>query len=228
MKNWSEHWLGGMFSTLDQLYSGTGNTHIIFLSTFLKNSWSHLYSHSITGQKSWWNEGPYVQVICVIIRVGIYKNRPMWGGSNQIWSETLPNQLYLLLLIVDWVMQTSMRPSVPITACTKQKQKTKQGSFWRKKKKKGAKVYLDIRLLGLYYCDADLGRVPKKKKVDRISYELKHICNLLVEESLQWKLHCSLKTRELKTIALSLQGELPQQVDTRLFFFKKEGDSDLC
>lgn len=44
------------FYNVDQLYSGTGNTHIIFLSTFLKNSWSHLYSDSTTGQKSWWNE----------------------------------------------------------------------------------------------------------------------------------------------------------------------------
>lgn len=41
-----------------------------------KNSWSHLHSDSITGQKSWWNEGPYVQV-------GIYKNRLMWRWSNQ-------------------------------------------------------------------------------------------------------------------------------------------------
>lgn len=51
-----------------------------------KQLYSHsLYSDLTTGQKSWWNEGPYVQLICVIIRVGIYKNRPMWGGSNQIY-----------------------------------------------------------------------------------------------------------------------------------------------
>lgn len=204
--------------------SGTGNTHIIFLSTFLKNSWSHLYSHSITGQKSWWNEGPYVQVICVIIRVGIYKNRPMWGGSNQIYTIRHATKSAVFAATDSGLGNANLHEAICAHHCmykTKTNKKKKQGSFWGKKRKRG-KFYLDIRLLGLYYCDADLGRVPKKKKVDRISYELKHICILLVEESLQWKLHCSLMKRELKTIALSLQGELPQQVDTRLFFLKKK------
>lgn len=40
-ENLSEQWLGGMFSTLDQLYSETENTHIMVLPTFLKNSCIH-------------------------------------------------------------------------------------------------------------------------------------------------------------------------------------------
>lgn len=156
-----------------------------------KQLYSHsLYSDLTTGQKSWWNEEPYVQLICVIIRVGIYKNRPMWGGSNQIYmirnatksavfaaTDSGPGKanlnLHEAICAHHWMSET----------------KGKKKSFWRKKEK-GAKVYLDIRLLGLYDCDADLRSVPKKKTVARISYELKHICIVLVK-SLQWKLHCS-------------------------------------
>lgn len=144
----------------------------------------------------------------------------MWGGSNQIYMIRNATKSAVFAATDSGLGNTNLHEAICAHHCmykTKTKQK-KARQFLKKKKEKGAKVYLDIRLLGLYYCDADLGRVPKKKKVDRISYELKHICILLVEESLQWKLHCSLTKRELKTIALSLQGELPQQVDTRLFF----------
>lgn len=117
---------------------------IIFLSTFLKNSWSHLYSHSITGQKSWWNEGPYVQVICVIIKVGIYKNRPMWGGSNQIYMIRNTTKSAVFAATDSGLGNANLHEAICAHHCmyktktrTRTKTKKKQGSFWRKKKKKG-------------------------------------------------------------------------------------------
>lgn len=68
--------------------------HTYFLLTFLKYSWSPLYSDSTTGQKISWNGWPDLQVTHIIIV--IYNSRQMWRGPyREIWSETLPSQFYL-------------------------------------------------------------------------------------------------------------------------------------
>lgn len=113
----------------------------------------------------------------------------MWGGSNQICMirNATKSAVFAATDSGPGNANLDLREAICAKHCmsktsTKKKKKKKARQFL-KKKEKGAKVYLDIGLPGLYYCGADLRSLPKNKQVDRISYELKHICILLVEES---------------------------------------------
>lgn len=204
------------FSPLVISYIQEQGIHIIFFSTFLTNSWSHLYSDSTTGQKSGWNDGPYPQVICIIIRSWYLQQQThvREGRTTDIWSETLPSQLYLLLLIVD-----RCEAMAPMVSTYKRRSKA---VFGEKKWGGGQwqKVYVDLRLLGVYNSDADLRGLFFFKKF--------HICILLLEQSLQWKVHCSPPERELKTITCCLLTGRIYSASQDVAFFFKWRQGDLC
>lgn len=147
--------------------------HIFFLSTILKNSWPHLYSDWTTGQKSWWNGGPYVQV-------GIYTNRLVREGSNQRYKISNATKSAVFAATDSGPgneAKTSVRPSVPISARLKQTNKKKARQFLKKWRKTGQRLtwistcWLSTTLLLTSVCQ-------KMKRVHKVASELKHICIL--------------------------------------------------
>lgn len=109
--------------------------YIFFLSTILKNSWSHLYSDSTTGQKSWWNVGPHVQV-------GIYKNRLVWEGSNQRYkiSNATKSAVFAATDSGPGNATQNLCEAICAHQCTSKTNKQtrkKQGSFRRNQEKRG-------------------------------------------------------------------------------------------
>lgn len=121
------------------------------------------------------NQGGYLQQ-----QTHVRKVKP------HICSEMLPSQLYLLLPIVDWLTQGSTS-EVSRAHRRRAMNKTKQNKNASKavfEEKKGGqlKVYLDVRLLGLYYCEDDLCHT-KKTKFHRMSHWHKAACSQPLEES---------------------------------------------
>lgn len=155
-EDWSEQWLGVMFSTLDQLYSGTGNTHF-----FLVNN-------------------PEKQLITSVFRLDYWTEVLMkWGticsgwylqeqtGVGRVKPKTQDQQRYQ----VSWFAATdsgpgnatqNLREAICAPRCTsKTNKQEKSKAVSEEIKKNRAEVDLNIHLLGLYYSAADLRSEPK-------------------------------------------------------------------